>query len=324
MQSTGQPVAVSKAMLWVGRIISTLAVLMLLMSGIMKLVKPDPVVEGFAKFGYHEGLALGLGILELVCTVLYAVPRTSVLGAVLLTGYLGGATATHVRIGDPFYFPVILGVLVWGGLYLRDPRLHALLPLRGDPSDALNPPRQRFSLLKKLAFGVATIIVVLVLVIVLQPPTFRVVRSATISAPPADVFRQVNDFHKWDAWSPWAKLDPNAKTTFAGPSAGTGASFAWSGNKEIGEGRMTITESRPNELIRIELEFIRPFQSTCATEFTFKPDGKQTEITWAMSGENTVVSKAFHLFVNMDKMVGGDFEKGLKQMKAVTEATARK
>ena len=103
---------------------------MLLMSGAMKLVKPEPVMEGLTKLGLHESKAIGLGILELVCGVIYAIPRTSVLGAILLTGYLGGATATHVRLDDPFFAPILVGVLVWGGLYLRDARLRTLLPWR--------------------------------------------------------------------------------------------------------------------------------------------------------------------------------------------------
>src|SRR5712692_6665409 len=130
MQSATQTAAVSKKRLWAGRILSALPVLMLLFSGVMKLIKPAPVVQGFAHFGYPESLALCIGILELACTVVYVIPRTSVLGAILLTGYLGGATATHVRIGDPFFVPVGLGVLVWGGLFLRDDRLRALIPLR--------------------------------------------------------------------------------------------------------------------------------------------------------------------------------------------------
>ncbi len=125
-----QPIPGSKTMLWAGRIMSALPVLMLLVSGVMKLVKPAPVVEGFAHLGYPTSLALGLGIIELACIVVYVIPRTSMLGAVLLTGYLGGATATHVRIGEPFLTPIVLGVLVWGGLYLREDRLRALLPLR--------------------------------------------------------------------------------------------------------------------------------------------------------------------------------------------------
>jgi hypothetical protein len=120
----------SKKMLWAGYIVSALPILTLLFSGVMKLVKPTAVVEGTAQLGWDESLILGLGIVELACTVVYAMPRTAVLGAILLTGYLGGATATHVRVGDPFFGPIILGVLVWGGLWLRDPRLRALLPFQ--------------------------------------------------------------------------------------------------------------------------------------------------------------------------------------------------
>ena len=131
MSSTAE--TVSKKALWGGRLLSALPLLMLLPSAAMKFLKPPEVIEGFVRLGYPESLALGLGILELACTAVYLIPRTSVLGAILLTGYLGGATATHVRVGDPFsmfIIPVILGVMVWGGLYLRDPRLRALIPLR--------------------------------------------------------------------------------------------------------------------------------------------------------------------------------------------------
>jgi len=131
MQSATQTAPVSKKMLWAGRIISALPVLLLLFSGVMKLMKPAPLVQGFAQFGYPESLILKIGILEIFCTVVYMIPRTSVLGAILMTGYLGGATATNVRVGDPSSFiPVLVGVLVWAGLYLRDDRLRALIPLR--------------------------------------------------------------------------------------------------------------------------------------------------------------------------------------------------
>ena len=109
---------------------SALPALMLLFSGVMKLMKPPSVVEGFTRLGYPASLALGIGIVEIVCVIVYLIPRTSILGAILLTGYLGGATATHVRIGEPFFMPIVLGILVWGGLFLRDDRLRALIPLR--------------------------------------------------------------------------------------------------------------------------------------------------------------------------------------------------
>jgi len=179
-------------------------------------------------------------------------------------------------------------------------------------------------MLKKFLIAIAAIIVVFVVVVALQPSEFRIVRSATISAPAPAVFAQVNDFHNWEAWSPWAKLDPAAKATFEGPSTGTGAIFKWAGNKEVGEGSMTITESRPSDLIRIKLEFLRPFEATNSAEFTFKPEGNRTAVTWSMEGKNNFIAKAVCLFMNMDKMVGGQFEQGPAQMKAVVEAAPKK
>ena len=126
-------------------------------------------------------------------------------------------------------------------------------------------------MLKKILIGLAVIIVVFVVVVAIQPADYKVERTASFSATPAVVFDQINDLHKWDAWSPWAKLDPAVKNTFEGPPAGTGAVFAWAGNKKVGEGRMTITESHPNDLIRLKLDFIKPFPSTAMTEFSFKP-----------------------------------------------------
>jgi len=121
-------------MLWAGRIMTALSVLFLLMDGIMKLMKPQPVVKATVELGYPEGVIMGLGIVLLVCVILYVVPRTAVLGAILLTGYLGGAIATHVRVGNPLFshvlFPVYLGALIWGGLFLRDQRLREFIPLR--------------------------------------------------------------------------------------------------------------------------------------------------------------------------------------------------
>ena len=133
MRSGTHNASVSKKRLWAGRIISALPTLFLLMDGAMKLAKPRQVVEATVQLGYPESVILPLGIVLLACTVLYVIPRTSVLGAILLTGYLGGAVATHVRVGEgwfPVLLPVVFGVLIWGGLYLRDDRLRALIPLR--------------------------------------------------------------------------------------------------------------------------------------------------------------------------------------------------
>lgn len=130
MQTGTHTAPVSTTRRWVGWIMSALPVLMLLFSGVMKLLQPAPVVEEFARLGYPTSLRLWLGLLEIICTVVYTIPRTAMLGAILLTGYLGGATATHLRLGEPFFFPFVFGMLIWGGLWLRDERLRALIPLQ--------------------------------------------------------------------------------------------------------------------------------------------------------------------------------------------------
>jgi uncharacterized protein YndB with AHSA1/START domain len=178
-------------------------------------------------------------------------------------------------------------------------------------------------MIKKILIGLIGLVALFAVIVALQPSDFRVTRSATVAAPPATVFAQVNDFHKWEAWSPWAKLDPAVKNSFEGPVAGTGATFRWSGNNEVGEGSMTVTESRPGELIRITIDFLKPFEANNTAEFTFKPAGDQTLVTWSMYGSNNFIAKAFCLFNNMDKMLGGEFEKGLAQMKLAAEAAAK-
>jgi hypothetical protein len=179
-------------------------------------------------------------------------------------------------------------------------------------------------MIKKALIVIVAIVFVFLVIVALQPADYRVVRSAAISAPPEAVFEQVNDFHKWEAWSPWEKLDPAMKRTFDGPPSGTGASYSWTGNSKVGEGRMALAESHPSDLIRIKLDFIKPFASTADTEFTFKPSGPQTTVTWSMAGRKSFISKAFCLLMSMDKMIGGDFERGLAGLKSVSEVAARK
>ena len=173
-----------------------------------------------------------------------------------------------------------------------------------------------------ILLALAFIALLFIVLIAGQPDEFKVFRSATISASPPIVFAQVNDFHKWEAWSPWAKMDPACKNSFAGAPAGTGAIFSWAGNKKVGEGRMTIIESRASDLIRIQLEFFKPFKATNTAEFLFKPEGNQTVVTWSMFGKNNFPGKVFGLIMNCDKMVGRDFEKGLAALKMVAEAAA--
>jgi uncharacterized protein YndB with AHSA1/START domain len=178
-------------------------------------------------------------------------------------------------------------------------------------------------MLKIILIALAVIVIVFVVIVALQTSEFHVARSTTISAPPAAVFVQVNDFHKWEAWNPWGKIDPAMKQTYEGAPAGTGAIYTWAGNNEVGEGRMAIIESRPSELIRVKLEFFKPFAATNTAEFTFKPEANQTVVTWSMFGEKNFMAKAIHLFMNMDKMIGGQFEKGLAEMKSVVEPSPK-
>jgi hypothetical protein len=168
--------------------------------------------------------------------------------------------------------------------------------------------------------AVAGLIVVFLIAVALQPAEYHVERSASIAAPPAAVFPHVNDFRKWDAWSPWAKLDPNAKAAFEGPEAGAGAVFRWAGNEEVGEGSMTIVESRPDEFLRIKLAFIKPFEDAADVAFTFEPQEDRTLVTWSMSGKNNFIGRAMCLFMDLDAMIGKDYEQGLANLKKVVEA----
>jgi uncharacterized protein YndB with AHSA1/START domain len=170
---------------------------------------------------------------------------------------------------------------------------------------------------------IAAVLAVLVVVISMRPSEFRVARSGTMPAPVAAVFPHVNELRKWEAWSPWARLDPNAKSTYEGPAAGNGASMAWAGNRNVGEGRMTVIESRPDELVRFKLEFFKPMQGVNTAEFTFKAQGGETLVTWSMFGPNNFVAKAISLVINCEKMVGGQFEQGLTNLKEVLEKGGR-
>lgn len=177
-------------------------------------------------------------------------------------------------------------------------------------------------MLKKVAIVAGLLIIVLAVVVATRPDSFRVERSMEIAAPPAAVFPLVNDFHRWEGWSPWEKLDPSMKRTFEGAAAGTGAVYGWTGNDKVGAGRMTILDSQPDQHVAIKLEFIKPFASTNDTRFTLTPSGSGTRLTWSMDGKNTFVTKAFTMFMDMDKMVGKDFEQGLASIKGLAEGAS--
>jgi hypothetical protein len=159
--------------------------------------------------------------------------------------------------------------------------------------------------------------------ILIQPGTYSVTRSATIAAPASVLFSQVNDFHNWPGWSPWENIDPAMKRAYEGPASGVGSAYMWSGNDKAGAGKMIIRGSDPNERIGIQLAFTKPYASTSVIAFALKPEGAGTKVTWTMTGDNNFALKAISLFYGMDKVVGPDFERGLAQLKTLAETRSR-
>lgn len=177
-------------------------------------------------------------------------------------------------------------------------------------------------MLKKILLVVVALIAVLVVLAFMQPAEYRIERSAVMAAPQQTVYDQIADFHKWGAWSPWKKLDPNAKNTIGGAASGKGATFAWDGNDDIGAGMMTITDAKAPETVVIDLAFLRPFESRADTGFTLRPEGAGTHVTWWMTGKNNFIGRVFCVFMDMDKMVGDSYAEGLASIKGIVEAPA--
>jgi hypothetical protein len=155
-----------------------------------------------------------------------------------------------------------------------------------------------------------------------KPNIFRIERTTSIKAPPAVIFAYFNDFHRWGAWSPYEHRDPDMKRTYSGPESGVGSIYEWSGDRNIGSGRIEILEATPPSKIVIKLDFLTPFEAHNTGEFTMVPKGDATEVTWAMYGPATLMSKVMSTIINMDRMVGGDFETGLANLKAAAESQA--
>src|SRR5437773_5574621 len=211
-------------------------------------------------------------------------------------------------------------------LAIRESRGAAIGELNVRPLRA-RPIKQNFMtkkpILNIIIIAIPTIIVVFLIIIAMQPSTYRVTRSVAITAPQEVVFPHMNELKKWEAWNPWGKADPNMKLTYGGPASGVGANYTWAGNKEVGEGRATITASRPSESVKYNMEFFKPMSSSSEMEFTFKPQGNQTEVTVTATGEKNFMAKAFCLFMSMDKMIGGKFERALADLKAIVESPAK-
>ena len=172
----------------------------------------------------------------------------------------------------------------------------------------------------KIVLAVAALAVAGVLVAAsMRPDTFHVERSTTINATPDALYPLVTNFHRWSDWSPYEQLDPTMKRTFSGAASGVGAVYAWSGNGKAGEGRMEVTEAVPSSLVRIKLDFTKPFAFHNIGSFSFVPAGESTKVTWAMDGPSPFVSKVMGVFMSMDRLIGGDFATGLANMKTIGE-----
>jgi len=173
-------------------------------------------------------------------------------------------------------------------------------------------------MIKKILLGVVgtvtAVLAVLLITAALRSPDFHVERSATLAASPGALFDQVNNHRKFSTWNPFMKLDPNVKSTYSGPESGVGAVCSWDGNSQIGAGSCTIIESKPGELVRSRMDWIRPMAGTSTVDFTFKPLGDKTVVTWAMYGKNNYMGKLVSLFLDPDKMCGPQFEQGLQDL----------
>lgn len=170
-----------------------------------------------------------------------------------------------------------------------------------------------------IALVIAAVIAAVLIYAATRPDTFRIQRESRIDAPPDRIFGFLNDFRAWMAWSPWEGLDPELKRTYSGAPAGVGSVYAWEGNKKVGAGRMEITAATPPSSLTIKLDFLRPFEAHNVTHFTLTPSDGSTAVHWAMDGRNTFMGKLMSVFMNMDRLVGTDFEKGLAKLKSAAE-----
>lgn len=174
-------------------------------------------------------------------------------------------------------------------------------------------------MLKTIALAVVAAVAALLIFAATRPDTFRVERTARIDAPAEKIFPLIDDFHRWGAWSPYEKLDPEMQRSFGGSASGKGATYAWESKGKAGAGRMEITESTPSSKITIDLDFTRPMEGHNVAEFTLRPQGNATQVTWSMHGPSPYVAKLMGIFFNMDQMIGKDFETGLANLKTATE-----
>jgi len=174
-------------------------------------------------------------------------------------------------------------------------------------------------MLKKILIGLVALLAIILIVASLQPAEFKISRSIVINAPAAKIFGHINDVKLYQAWNPFAKMDPNMSMSYSGPSAGMGAACSWDSHADAGAGTMTVTTSEAPSHVVMRLDFVRPMKSLAEADFSLSSQGKATQVTWTMSGKNNLIAKTFHLFMDMDKMLGGYFEQGLASLKTIVE-----
>lgn len=179
-------------------------------------------------------------------------------------------------------------------------------------------------MITKILIGLGCIVVIFLVVAAMRPADYRVERSAALAAPPQALFENVNNHRKFNVWNPFMKVDPNVRTDYSGPEAGVGAVASWEGDKNVGAGSCTIIESKPGELVRCRMDWKRPMQGTSTVDFTFKPQGDRTVVTWAMYGKNNFMGKVVSLFIDCDRICGPQFEKGLADLGAIAAAVSTK
>lgn len=274
----------NKKALWAGRVITMLAALPFLFSFAMKLSGSPQVQEGMAHLGWPAAAIGTLAFLEALSMLLYLLPASSVLGAVVLTGYLGGAIATHLRIGEPVYLHVVIGVLIWLGLFLRDPRLHVLLPVR--------------------------------------TKDFLVSSEITIARPVAEVFAFLRPLKNFQSWNPFLKPGANVKLDFRGVDGQPGFVASWDGDREVGAGEQELTRILEGQRIDFDLRFFRPFRGNNKGSWIVEAaDANQTRVRWCMTGPSPFPMSVIGLFIRCEKMIVPQFAAGLAKLKEKLEAT---
>jgi uncharacterized protein YndB with AHSA1/START domain len=248
----------------------------------MKFTGNPQMLEGVSHLGWQAEMLTKLGMLEATCIVLYLLPPFSVLGAILLTGYLGGAISTHMRIGEPVLMHVGIGLLIWGGLFLREPRIRSLLPVRGKD--------------------------------------FNFEREITINRPSDAVFAYLKPLRNFESWNPFLKKDCHVKTEYRGTDGEVGFTSSWDGEREVGSGEQEITKVVNGRKIEFELRFKRPFKATNTGYFaTESVGGTQTRVRWGIAGNTSFPMTVIGLFMSSEKMIGKEFEAGLNQLKSILE-----